>query len=543
MTELEQAVAKLRNKDWRMSHLYKIKTKGKQLITYQRNLAQHNYALRKALRNIILKARQLGFSTEGLIDLLDDTITVPNTNSAIVAHDQRKVIGLFEIVKRAYQNMPETIRPVASFDNRNELYFPELDSKIYVTLDTRSETVHNLHWSEVAFTKDAENKAAAIYASVPKDGKITLESTANGMAGYFFNEWEDPRSEFKKNFYNWLWEVDYSIPLERSLDEMHAEYRELSIRYGLMLDIFERFNLSPEQFAFYIKQARRYKELVVQEFPTTALEAFLASGRNVFKQIDLQKHQTMFPIDRKWADVLIWETPLKGFKYVIGVDPAEGVGGDSAAVEVFNAQTGEQVAEFASSSISPDRLAYMVIELGNWYNKALLVVESNNHGHAVLQILGRKYYNLYRRKTIDKISGQETDRLGWNSNGTTKPLLVDNLEEAVRMQSISLRSEELVKEMKVFVQTDVPGKMGYGAEGSAHDDRVIAAGLAVQGIRMMPMLKKYETLAEKKLREYAEKHGLPSSFTEEENIMFPPDQARPSDILTGRNRPKGMIRR
>lgn len=540
MSELEDALAKLRDKSWRMNHLYKVKTKDKKLITYKRNLAQANYAARKALRNIILKARQLGFSTEGLVDLLDDTVSNPNTNSAIVAHDGKKVIGLFEIVKRAYQSMPTELRPVASFDNRNELYFPELDSKIYVTLDTRSETVHNLHWSEVAFTKDAENKAAAIFASVPDSGKITLESTANGMSGFYYNEWEDPKSEFKKNFYNWMWDEGYTINPDKTLDEMHAEYRELAVRYGLMRDLYERFNLTEGQFAFYIKQAKRYKELVVQELPTTALEAFLASGRNVFKQIDLQNHRPAFPIDRVWSDVLIWEQPLKGFKYIIGVDPAEGIGGDNAAVCVVNASTGEQVAEYASSTTSPDRLAHLVIQLGKMYNNALVVVEANNHGHAVLQILGRRYMNLYRRKTIDKATGQETDRLGWLSNGTTKPLLVDNLEEAVRTQSISIKSEDLVKEMKVFVQTDEANKNGYGAEGSAHDDRVIAMGLCVQGIRMIPMQRKHETLAEKKLKEFAEKHGLPSKYKDEEDTIYFPD--RPTGtILTGRNRPNGHV--
>lgn len=544
MTELDQALAKLRDKSWRMSHLYKIKTTDKRLITYKRNLAQKNYALRKSLRSMILKARQLGFSTEGLIDLLDETLNNFNTNSAIVAHDGKKVMGLFEIVKRAYQSIPEEIRPRASFDNRNELYFPDLDSKIYVTLDTRSETVHNLHWSEVAFTKDAENKAAAIFASVPeKEGRITLESTANGMSGFYYNEWEDKNSEFSKHFYNWMWEPRYVKETDKSIEELQAEYQELAIRYGLVEDMLTRFNLTKEQFNFYISQAKRYKELVVQEFPTTALEAFIASGRNVFKQIDLQKHITQFPIARKWSDVLIWEFPLKGFKYVIGVDPAEGIGGDNGAIEVFNAHTGEQVAEYANAHQSPDKLAYLALELGNYYNKALIVVEANNHGHAVLQILGRKYYNLYRRKVIDKQTNQEVDRLGWLSNGTTKPLLVDNTEEAVRTQSISLKSEDLVKEMKVFVQTDEQGKNGYGAEGSAHDDRVIACGLAVQGIRMMPMIKKHETLAEKKLREYAEKNGLPPRYSEMDDTPFPPDLPNPSKIITGKNRPNGAMRR
>ncbi len=533
--QLDEARAKLSNKDWRMSHLYKIKTKNRELKTFKRNAAQTNYASRKALFNEILKARQLGFTTECLIDDLDDTITVPNTNTAIVAHERDKVVKLFEIVKRAYENMPGELKPRVSFDNRNELYFPDLDSKIYVTLDTRGETVNNLHWSEVAFTKGAEEKAAAIFASVPKGGRITLESTANGMSGYFYDEWEDKGSKFTKHFYSWLWQAEYQDDLETSLDELRAEYRSLAIRYGLMMDIEERFNLTPEQLQFYVNQVRKNKHLVLQEYPTTALEAFIATGRNVFHHVDLQKHRITLPIDRKWGDMLIWEHPLKSSKYVIGVDPAGGLGGDFSVIEVLNAHTGEQAAEYASNHVKPNQLGLTATEIGKHYNNALIVIESNNHGHAVIDAIRHKYANLYRREAMDKTTREKTYTIGWNETGLTKPLLVDTLEEAIRDETILIHSEDAIKEMKVFVQTDEPGKLGYGAEGSAHDDRVIALGLAVMGIRDTPKQKKPKTQAETRLEQYISKHGIPSYFNDKpEEHQF---------AITGRNRPISRLRK
>lgn len=543
--EIEEAAAFLRNKDWRMSHLYKIQTKEKKLLTYKRKLAQQNYSIRKSNKNLILKARQLGFTTECLLDFLDDTIFTPNTTTAIIAHEKEKVVKLFEIVKRAYDNIPAEIRATASLDNRNEIYFPELDSKIYVTMDARSGTVHNLHVSEAHFIPRAEKMLAGSLEAVPKEGRINLESTGNGVGGYFYEEWEDEQSEFSKHFYNWLWDPGYFEIATKSLDEMRAEYNALSVRYGTIADIYDRFNLTPEQFAWYIAKVRRHKELVVQEYPTTSLEAFLATGRNVFHMIDLQKHVTKNPIERKWSDVLVWEQPLKGFKYVMGIDPAEGRGGDNSVIEVFNAHTGEQAAEFASNYISPDRFASLAIDIGTFYNKALAVVEVNNHGHAVIQAMRPRYSNMYRREIIDRVTKEKHDIIGWLNNGTTKPLLVDNLEESTREKGIEIYSEELIKEMRVFVQTDDPGKKGYGAEGTAKDDRVIACGLAVQGIKEMPRMKKPESIAEKKLREYAARHGLPSNFQdfqEEEKLQFPPDQPRPSQIITARDRPNVRIR-
>jgi len=93
--------------------------------------------------------------------------------------------------------------------------------------------------------------------------------------------------------------------------------------------------------------------------------------------------------------------------------------------------------------------------------------------------------------------------------------LVDALEEATRNEDIRIRSKDTIKEMKTFVQTDEVGKQGFGAEGSNKDDRVISLGLAFQGIKHLPRMKRPETEAERKLREYIEKKkaevaGLPA---------------------------------
>ena len=512
MNEIE-AKKLLSDKEWRMSHLYKIQTKDQHLITFKPNLAQQDYNARKSKKNAILKARQLGFSTNCLIDMFDETISNRNTNSAIIAHEQKKVQVLFEIIKRAYDNIPELLRPRVSFDNRNELYFPDIDSKIYVTLDTRSETVHNLHISEVAFIKNAELKMAGTLESVPKDGKITLETTANGIGGYFFEEWDNPQSEFKKFFYNWLWDEQYQEKTDLTDDQLDSIYRDLCIRYSTIPDIRKRFKLTKEQFQWYISKVIRHKELVVQEYPTTPLEAFIASGRNVFHISDLQKHKPCCALDRKWGEGLLWEYPLHDFKYVMGIDVAEGIGKDRSVIEILNAHTGEQAFEYVSDTIPPDRLGRLAVEIAKYYNNALIVPEINNHGRSTVDSMKKIYGNIYRREVMDRITQRRTSSLGWKTSGVTKPKLVDDLEAAVRDIDILIHSEELIKEMKIFVQTDEQGKQGYGAEGSAHDDRVIAIGLALQGIKWTPRAPKAQTIAQKKLEDYIKKNGrVPDIF-------------------------------
>ncbi len=181
------------------------------------------------------------------------------------------------------------------------------------------------------------------------------------------------------------------------------------------------------------------------------------------------------------------------------------------------------------------------MEIGHYYNNALIVPESNNHGHAVIQVLRPNYWNLYRREVVDTVTKSKNEIIGWNTSGMTKPLLVDNLEEAVRERTTSIKSEDLLKEMKIFVQTDESGKQGYGAEGSGKDDRVIAYGLAIQGIRDTPRQKKLESVVEKKMREYASKHGLPQEFNRDDEMPFPPDM--PTSIITSRTRPNSGLRK
>lgn len=528
LTEAE--VHKLLNdRIWRLSHMYKIKTKDKRLQILKPNSAQLAYLANETTRDIILKARQLGFSTLKLIELLDYAITTKNSSSAVIAHKKDTVQVLFEMVRLAYDNLPGPLKPRATYDNRNELYFPDLNSKIYVSMDTRGETVHNLHVSELAFVEGAEERMLGILESVPKDGIISFESTANGMTGYFFDVWEDQHSEFQKHFFNWTLDKDYFEVTSKSTVELADEYRPLQLQYGLMPDIHIKLMLSAGQFAWYINKVRRHKQKVMQEYPSTPLEAFIASGRNVFNFADLQKHDVKDPIDRKYSDLMIWEHPLIGFKYTIGCDPSEGVGDDNAVIEVMNAHTGEQVAELAANNIPPDVLGGYLLDIAKYYNNAYVVLEINNHGVSVMDQIKRKYLNVYRREVFDKISNSYKESLGWKTTLTTKPLLVDALEEAVRNVDVRVHSAQALSELKTFVRTDEGDKKGFGAEGSKKDDRVIALGLALQGIRHMPGLKAPKTIAQQKLDDFIQMKKLAQDF---------PNQP----VINPRHRPRFKIR-
>lgn len=527
--------SRLASKEWRLNNLYFILTKKAEFLPLSFNEVQKDYfnnylakqnsreSLRaggKVKKSYILKARQQGFSTMCLIDCLDETIFNKNTTVAIVAHEEKSVTKLFEIVKRAYEMLPNDprIKPRVSIDNRNELYFPDLNSKIFVTLDARSGTVHKLHISELAFIKNTRKMVAGTLAAVAPGGSVTFETTANGVGNYAYEEWTDEDNDIEKFFYNWTWTKEYREETDLTLDELQAEYRPLALQYKLKEDPYTEFNLDKEQFAFYISRAREYRELVKQEYPFDDLEAFISSGLNVFDFNDIAKHYPIAPVEVKYQDLLVWEKPLVGNTYVIGVDSSEGLGQDNGVIEVLNATTGNQAAEFASPNVKPSELARLAVTIAKEYNGALIVPEINGaSGGSLLESIKKDYQNIYRREVFDKRSRKMTKSIGWRTTPNTKQILVHSLEEALREEDVLINSEEALKEFRVFVRTEESKKSGYGAEQGKKDDRVIALGLALQGMKFMPAAVTPMTIAERKLKEYLKSQEIAKIVKETQN--------------------------
>ncbi len=96
---------RLKSKEWRLSHLYFIKDKNKNLIQFKRNRAQQHFNENKHLRNIILKSRQLGFSTDEAIDTLDDSLFTRNFDGLLIGQDLETAKDIFaNKVDLAWQN-------------------------------------------------------------------------------------------------------------------------------------------------------------------------------------------------------------------------------------------------------------------------------------------------------------------------------------------------------------------------------------------------------------------------------------------------------
>jgi len=173
---------------------------------------------------------------------------------------------------------------------------------------------------------------------------------------------------------------------------------------------------------------------------------------------------------------------------VIGADVGSGVAvnkvGDYSSADVLDAETGEQVAHY-HTHIEPDVFGQELFLLGNWYNGALLAVEVENHGLAVINVLrDLGYPMLYRRRVFDKINNDWVNKLGWSTNQKTKKFIIDGLRAAFRNGEVTVNHKGTLEEMLSFVRlSDKNDKMG--AVPGAFDDQVISLAIAEQVRREM----------------------------------------------------------
>jgi len=446
------------------------------------NAAQQQYARERRARNIILKSRQVGMTTYIAARFFLSTIFQPGTITLQVAHSQELAQQIFRIVQRFFAHLGPKMRQwlAPGIINVRELAFERLDSRYLV--DTagnknvgRGLTVNNLHASEVAlWPGDAQETMAALLAAVPPGGAVDIESTPNGMGGYFYSEWRraPSREGYQPHFFPWWIEREYRLPLiaGEPLEPFSEEETELIAKYGLR----------KEQILFRRRLHTTLGSRAIQEFAENDTECFLRSSRPVFEiaLIEARLRQVGEAHQSELNGALqVWLDPEPGRHYILGADVAEGIsGGDYSAAEVIDAETGLQCAEI-QVQWPIQRFAEEVARLGHHYNRALLAIERNNHGHAVLNALQHhlEYSPIYRHR--DAIDGAM--KAGWPMNAKTKPEAVTALARMIQAAPSVFLSRRLLEECRSFDYGD-DGEMA--ARKGTHDDLVIAMAIA-QAVR------------------------------------------------------------
>lgn len=464
----------------------------------------------RGLRSLILKARQQGFSTliEALFFL--DTISTPNTNTLVIAHDRESTQKIFRMVQYFYKHLPHDQRPETQYANRYEYYWPKLNSSFSVgtagsSHGGRGGTINNLHGTEVAFWSNPEDILAGLMESVPEDGNVVLESTANGVGTWHHELWleaEQGRGNYKAFFSPWFAHDEYVREVPPGFELTDVEH-ELKARH----------RLSDEQIAWHRWKANDLKRKMPQEHPSTPEEAFLSSGNPYFNRGLLQSRIDFLrsnpaPVCEVPAghvrlralqpgELTVFAVPESGKVYAIGADPAEGLNAkgtdhDYCSADVFEASTGEQVASL-HGRWSPREFGLILAELGFWYNTALMAIERNNHGHAVLdaaiyeagypQQVDTEGLGMYMHQEFDANKIPTTRRPGFPTTPKTKAMADDDLAAVIENCEILINHVPTLQELMRYVK--LPGGKA-GGDGGTHDDRVRSVALAQQMMKLRP---------------------------------------------------------
>ncbi len=461
---------KIADREWRLQNLYKIVDKNGHRVTFTENKIQKAIRRSPGKRKRILKARQFGVSTGCIIEKFDKTIWTPDTTTCLLAHEQDSIKKLFRIVTRAYKFLPAEIAPRLDRGggSKYELYFPEINSRIYCDLESRGDTIQNLHISEAAFVDDV-NRLKATKEAVPLNGEITEETTPNGMGNHFYDAWMDPDTHYVNLFYPWFFHDEYQIP-DYPLGELTQEEVDLKLKAMRLYGI----DLTDAQIAFRRFKKSDAKELFAQEYPEDDQTCFLSSGNTVMDLTVVKDILDKAPKPLKDDGLLkVYKQVDKNAIYVIGADTAEGVGGDFSCASVFDARKREQVATLRGQ-MKPSDFAHKLMDLAKLYvirkeTWPLLAVERNNHGHAVLLELEDhiKYRNLFRHKD---------ERFGWVTDRISRPIMLNALIDAVESRNFRFVDKMFLNECLTLINDE--GKI-QAAKGK-HDDTIIAAAIGLQ---------------------------------------------------------------
>jgi hypothetical protein len=291
---------------FRLNTLYHIKNKDGIKVLFEPNQEQESFFVNQHCRDIILKARQLGFTTFKMISDLDDCLFNDDFSAGCICHNLEDAKDIFRNkIKFAYQNITEDQRallaqlgydlPVPVNDKDNGYVFNN-GSSLKVSTSYRGGTLQSLHVSEFGkICKKYPDKAKEIvtgaFEAVSAGNVVTIESTAEGREGYFYDYCQDAKRlidigktpsvlEFRFHFFPWYTRSEYAIVGDVSpiLDKYFAE---LKGKHGI--------ELNQQQKAWYSAKWKVLGEDMKREYPTTPEEAFEQSIKGAYYALQFSK--------------------------------------------------------------------------------------------------------------------------------------------------------------------------------------------------------------------------------------------------------------
>jgi hypothetical protein len=440
---------------------FTIVNKDGQSVSFEVNAFQRKFLDAMTGKDIILKARQIGYSSLilGLFTL--DFLLKENSRSVCISHDAPSAQRLLDRVKYFLKSAEEKgLQLDLKYNSRSELVNASKNSTFYIGAAGsksfgRGDTLTNLHLSEFSFYPDCEKLLASVLQAVVPGGRTIIESTANG-SNYFKTFW-DKTKRGETGFTGHFFGNDFYS--QAFLDQKKQELGE---------------------------------DLYHQEYPLTDSEAFILSGDCFFDKIKLSQYldqvKPTIDLGRTFSYPVHWfREPLNQEQFILAADPAEG--GDSCALVLLSKERADIVAEAAFRAESTI-LGSLCNDLGRFVQEKTgfyptIGIEKNT-GTAALYVLRESNYPMIYQMPGNLVSVEDkrASNYGWSTNAATRPKMLDDLALAIREQSIHIFSKSCIDQLFSFIRHPKTGRPEAASGG--HDDLVMSLAIAWQLYQLVP---------------------------------------------------------
>lgn len=493
------------------------------LFSYQKK------SIKMFLKNrftIFNKCRQTGISTlAGAFALWFAMFRNHKTILIVSQTDAHATHFLNRNIQFIFNSLPKVMREIwkPTNSNRHELVFPNgstITSKTSAPNVLRSHAASLNIVDEAAFIENMDEMWASGYPTLTHGGSLICISTPCGVGSWYWDQWSKAISSkgvFKPILIRW-WEMDWKIEGktiggEKQIIAPTAGLRKLTDpkdinRWGPYYSpwLEEQYNALKSKGEGHLFKQEFLNEFysggntVIQSEVIKYVETTLDNNPQVVDEPIT--HVNMITEERSIIDfrgnestdgLWIWEQPIQGHRYVIGVDIATGKNNDYSAFVILDATTLEQVAEYIGK-ITTDVYCKMVDFIGRYYNNALVIAERTGIGQPFCDIDLKNvgYPNLWRQK---KLSGKKvrTGPIGYTTTGSTKPALNKALMEKLQHpdedgEGVESRNGYIIKSHRLWqqMQTYIRVRTSSGKDTKKteaghgnHDDLIMALAMAL----------------------------------------------------------------
>ena len=489
MSERQREVAERQlGSDWGSGRI------GTPIVPFELSRIQRRYLAQKRLgrmrgfkKFLVLKYRRGGFTTieQGISYAL--AASCNNSYVLTLAHTFESTQRIFKMVNTFNEKDPQAPRRIG--DSKSYLEF-ENGSYFFIGAAggkgaSRGDTLARVHGSEVSRWCQGPHQMSQVdeviagLSGAASNGEIVLETTPNGHE-WFHAAYVDAKNrlnDYYPIFLRWF-DDPGNVATEGTYDA--AEILETLTEKEKVL--IAKHALTISQIAFRREIVKTYGYLAPQEYPEDDTDCFLTSGLCYFdvELLVTYKNRTTFNSTKIHIPAGIeevFEEPVKGIEYAAGCDTSEGIPGcDPNGVGIVRKDTGAQVAH-VHGYFKPAQTAEHAVRLCKKYNNALLGIERENHGHAVLQAVVALGYGRSHLQG-GHLYYYAPDRAGWSTNEQSRVELLDGLYrfmEASKCEGI--RDQMFIEECLTFRQQS-SGK--FEADPGSHDDSVMKWAIAYQ---------------------------------------------------------------